>query len=212
MFNTGQKARIVRKLEGLVTQAGTDRRVLRTRRLLSEALIELMQEKRYERITVQNIVDRANVGRSTFYAHYKDKDDLLLNDFEHVLDMLNRHVDLDDVEGLPISTGLFQHIQEHHHLYRALLWGRGIELLFEQGQVSLADRIRGHLEDHLPDGFDPPVPVPLTAAYLAGTLLTLVKWWLENDMPYPPAAMDRMYRQLALPGVMSVLEVSEPDI
>lgn len=211
MFNTGQKARIVRKLEQPVTQAGTDRRVLRTRRLLSEALVELMQEKRYERITVQNIVDRANVGRSTFYAHYKDKDDLLLSDFEQVLDMLNQHVSLDDVEGVPVSVELFRHIQGHHHLYRALLWGRGIELLFEQGQVSLANRIEQHLMDALPEGADPAVPVPVVAASLAGTLLTLVRWWLENDMPHPPAAMDRMYRQLALPGVLSVLRMPEQD-
>src|SRR5580765_1920865 len=66
-----------------------DRRSERTRQLLSAALIELMLEQRYDEITVQNIIDRANIGRSTFYAHYLDKEDLLVSGFTRVLDILS---------------------------------------------------------------------------------------------------------------------------
>lgn len=194
-----------------MTTKKMDRRILRTRQLLSQALVELMQEQHYERITVQDIVDRANVGRSTFYAHFENKDDLLISDFGQVLDMLNQHVDTNTVESLFNSLELFRHIREHHHLYKALFWGRGIDLLFEQGQITLASRIQEHLTAHPPAGIDSDVPMPLIATYLAGTLLTLVKWWLENDMPYSPEYMDTMYRQLALPGVLSTLGVTEPD-
>ena len=67
----------------------------RTRQLLSAALFELMLELRYDEITVQHIIDRANVGRSTFYAHYLDKEDLLVSDFTRVLDALSQHIRLD---------------------------------------------------------------------------------------------------------------------
>lgn len=62
--------------------ARTDRRVLRTRDTLGDALVELIKEKPFDDITVQEVLDRAGVGRSTFYTHYKDKEDLLLSDVE----------------------------------------------------------------------------------------------------------------------------------
>jgi AcrR family transcriptional regulator len=72
-----------------VRNTKADRRSQRTRQLLSAALIELMLEKRYDDISVQDIIERANVGRSTFYAHYLDKEDLLVGDFTRVLDALS---------------------------------------------------------------------------------------------------------------------------
>jgi AcrR family transcriptional regulator len=190
-------------------EASNDRRVLRTRQLLSHALTELMQEKRYERITVQDIIDRANVGRSTFYAHFENKDDLLVSDFERVMDMLGEHMDREEGDGMLISLEMFGHIQEHQHLYKALLWGRGIELLFEQGQAYLTARIEEHLTKHLPDEFEPVVPLPLLANHLSGALLAMIKWWLGTDMPYSPERMDEMYRQLVMPGVRAALRMSK---
>lgn len=192
-------------------QASDDRRVLRTRQLLSHALIELMQEKRYERITGQDIIDRANVGRSTFYAHFENKDDLLVSDFEQVIDMLGQHIDSEEPDGMLVSLEMFRHIQEHHHLYKALLWGRGIELLFEQGQDYLTARIEEQLIHHLPEDVEPIVPLPLLANHLAGALLTMLKWWLANDMPYSPERVDEMYRQLVMPGVWAALGMPGPE-
>src|SRR5215212_4388 len=101
-----------------------DRRSQRTRQLLSAALLALMLEKRYDAITVQDIIDRANVGRATFYAHYFDKEDLLMSDITRVLDELSGHV----VAGapgtprpLPRLTAFFRHVQEHQTLYQALV-------------------------------------------------------------------------------------------
>ena len=70
----------------------TDRRVLRTREVLSNALVDLILEKGYEKITVQNIIDQANIGRSTFYDHFQDKQDLLEKSFGMLADDLNQHV------------------------------------------------------------------------------------------------------------------------
>ena len=101
----------------------TDRRILRTRDTLGDALIALMQEKSFDEITVQDLLDRAVVGRSTFYVHYRDKDDLFLSDVEDFLEgfssMLNRQSD-SPKRLLPVRE-VFTHIRESRELYMALI-------------------------------------------------------------------------------------------
>src|ERR1700712_3059528 len=90
-----------------------DRRTARTKSSLRSALINLILEKRYDEITVQDIIDRANVGRSTFYVHCLDKDDLLISDFTRVLDMVSQHMRqfTPDVQGtLPSLALFFEHV------------------------------------------------------------------------------------------------------
>src|SRR6476646_5226795 len=105
-----------------------DRRSRRTRRMLGEALVALMLEKRYDTITVQEIIDRANVGRSTFYAHYLDKEDLLQTEIAELVARLSAHMD-QSAGGQRIipSLELLRHLYESQALYRALVRGRAIE-------------------------------------------------------------------------------------
>src|SRR5215471_10238646 len=104
-----------------------DRRRERTRRLLGDALVELIREKGYGAITVSDIIERANVGRSTFYAHYHDKDDLFLGEMDRVIDVLGQNVLHHSHEGnfLFPSLGLFRHVGEEYELYKALTWSSG---------------------------------------------------------------------------------------
>ena len=96
----------------------TDRRWLRSRELLSNAMILLMMEKSYGAITVQDIIERANVGRSTFYAHYQHKDDLLSNEFERLVAALSADMKRSgDGKALMPSLELFRHVQSHYKLY-----------------------------------------------------------------------------------------------
>ncbi len=185
----------------------TDRRSERTRQLLLDALLKLMAEKQYDLITVQDVIDKANVGRSTFYAHYQDKDDLLTSSFERVLALLNPHIDYDYAATARLLhvEGLFQHVKDHHHLYKALIWGQGIESLFKTGQTYLARNIEEQIVLLAPQ-HDLSVPLPILSNYLAGTLLTLLKWWLDNNMPYTPQRMDEIFQQLVMPGVRDVLQ------
>jgi len=185
----------------------TDRRSERTRQLLSDALIKLMVEKQYDLITVQDVIDKANVGRSTFYAHYQDKEDLLTSNFERMLALLDPHVDHGDAATARLlhAEGLFQHVKDHHHLYKALMWGQGIELIFKKGQTYLSRNIEEQIVLLAPQP-DLPVPLPILSNYLAGTLLTLLKWWLDNNMPYTPQRMDEIFQQLVMPGVRDVLQ------
>jgi hypothetical protein len=100
---------------------------------------------------------------------------------------------------------LFQHVQEHHHLYAALLWGRGIDVLFKAGQQSMSQIVERRIAALMADRPSPGVPLPILSNYLSGTLATLLKWWLDNKMPYPPERMDEVFQQLVMPGVWAAL-------
>ncbi|HYN87660.1 MAG TPA: TetR/AcrR family transcriptional regulator [Ardenticatenaceae bacterium] len=188
-----------------------DRRSQRTRQMLGAALVELMLRKRYDDITVQDIIDEANVGRSTFYAHYLDKDDLLVSGFTRVLDALTQHIDRQEranESGMPGLTPFFEHVQAHRHLYKALVRGGGIDLLYKNGHERLRRNIEQHLRALVPAEQAPALPLPLVADYLAATIVHLVKWWLESETPYTPAQMDALFHQLVMPGVQATLHLS----
>jgi AcrR family transcriptional regulator len=187
-----------------------DRRSARTRRLLSGALIELMLEQRYDEITVQNIIDRANIGRSTFYAHYLDKEDLLVSGFMHVLDTLSAHpqeLGGAEAQALPSLARFFQHVQDHHQLYTALVRGGGIDRLFKKSHQHMRRNIEQHLATLVPAGQVPAAPLPLVADYLSGAILSMLTWWLDNGMPYTPEQMDGLFQQLVRPGIGATLQM-----
>jgi AcrR family transcriptional regulator len=193
------------KTPQLSENATPDRRSQRTRQALSQALIALIQEKRYDAITVQDICDRANVGRSTFYAHYQDKDDLLTSNFQHVMESLGQPLDYRDGQLTFRIAPLFEHVQGHHHLYKALLWGGGMEVLMRAGQKQWSQQIEQYVEALLKDGRQPTVPITVVAVYIAGSLQTLLLWWLQHKMPHSPERMDEMFQQLVMPGVKAIL-------
>lgn len=178
--------------------------------------MSLIVEKGYEAITVQNIIDRANLGRSTFYAHYQDKEDLLLSGLEDVVHSLIggvKHSPMAD-EGngesrrILSTLPIFRHTQEQYRLYKAMVGGRGIEVVIKAIQTHLSGHIQEQLELLLAEGQTPSVPSPVMANYLAGALLTLLTWWLDNDMPYPSERMDEMFQELAMPGVWAALGIT----
>jgi AcrR family transcriptional regulator len=180
-----------------------DRRTRRTRRLIGEALVALMVEQRYDRITVQDIIDRADVGRSTFYAHYRDKEDVLVSESERVLALFHQQLDpagAGDQELLP-SLGLFQHIGARHDLYHALVRGHGINVLYEACHRYLRISVGQRLAVLAPEIANPSIPLPVLADYVASTFLNLARWWLEQQRPYSPEQMDSIFQQLVLPGV-----------
>jgi AcrR family transcriptional regulator len=112
-----------------VTEKKLDRRVQRTRRLLHEALIFLILEKKYESITVQEILDRADVGRSTFYLHFRDKDELLVSGFQNLESLLKSvQAVYATVPGkssykriIGFSLAMFERAKEYREVHRALL-------------------------------------------------------------------------------------------
>jgi AcrR family transcriptional regulator len=180
-----------------------DRRSQRTRQALGDALVELMAEKGYDSISIKEIIDRANVGRSTFYSHYADKDELFVRQMDRVMDMLSVHVPPGTPDGNPFfpSLGLFQHIQEQWKLFKSHAWGTGIDVLTKRLQKSLSEKIEGRL---LAGGQTFEVPVTVIANFLAGSFLSMLRWWMDNKMIYTPEQMDEMFCKLALPGIDTI--------
>jgi AcrR family transcriptional regulator len=189
------------------TAAQEDRRTQRTQQALMDALLDLLKVKHYDAISVKDIIEQANVGRSTFYAHYQTKDDLLRGGFERDLDMLLDQLVFDETErNLTLdTTPLFRHAQEHVKLFRTLAWGSGIEVITMQGHVSLSAKILQYLSTCGSKMAQPSVPLSVLSYSLAGSILLLLRWWLENDMPHSPETMDSIFQHLTMPGIRSAL-------
>ncbi len=187
-----------------------DRRVQRTRHALHQALMELILEKRYDKITVQDIIDRADVGRSTFYAHFLDKDDLLVKGVAKFSDHLDAHLETShehDKEPSHVlhSLTFFRHAYMHHDLYRTMREGGGADVIMDAARRHLSEDIENHLAQLFPDGKNTDIPKPVITNFLAGAMLSLLMWWLEEDRPYSPEEVDAMFQKLAINGVEGLL-------
>jgi AcrR family transcriptional regulator len=189
----------------MVSRTPNDRRVRRTRHLLRQALVELILRKGYERITVQDIIDHADVGRSTFYAHYTDKDDLLLSGLEELTVTFEEHMERHfATRGHPNPVlALFQHADQERDLYRALAGRRGAEVMREGLRRRIGEIGARHIHEFLP-GHDVGLPREVAAEFVLSSLMGLLMWWLDNDLPHPPERMADMYMRLVQPGISAV--------
>jgi AcrR family transcriptional regulator len=181
----------------------TDRRINRTRATLFHALSTLMVEKRYDDITVQDIIDRANIGRSTFYAHFQDKEalaeEMLIYNLETLANAMEQNRP-DSQDFLP-GVELFEHIREHHTMFKAMTSGRWLDMFFQKGQDYWRERMSARLQAMLPAGQSPKVPIPVLAHYISGTFVNLLKWWIDNKMPYTSERMAEIVSVLIMPSV-----------
>lgn len=187
-----------------------DRRSKRTRQLLGNALVELMFEKRFDAITVQDVLDRANVGRSTFYEHYTDKEDLLMSEITRVILELEGYASTLGHTPGTLLPGLefFRHIQQNHRLLHAFVSGRGVELLTREFQIRLSKMIEQKLLSLSGGEFASVVPLSVAARFVANAFLTLVQWWFEEGLRHSPEQMDEMFQKLVTPGVQATLGIS----
>ena len=182
-----------------------DRRVDRTVSSLRSALVELIKEKHYDSITVQDIIDRANVGRSTFYVHFRDKEDVLVGDWKRLLDRFVSQIDTEKAgkERFVPMRELMDHLKEAHALYRALAKSGKSERLFTVGTTYLAERIEAKLTADSGKEFS--VPPAICAHYLGIQIFATLKWWLDQNMPHSPEEMDKIFHDLVGPGVQNAL-------
>ena len=171
-----------------------DRRVQRTRQLLEHALIELTVEKGYDKVTVQDIVDRANVGRTTFYAHYQDKEELLNQSLAGFMDSLLQELEQksDQSNLLPVLT-VFRHVAEIAPFYLAF---NAIPVLHEKSHQQLVILTKQRLKTLETAGQAVNMPHDLLANYFAGALLALLTWWLKAKTPYSAEEMAGMFQQM----------------
>src|SRR5258708_482270 len=198
------------------------RRIQRTRHLLRQALFTLIVERGYETITVEEITERANVGRATFYVYYKDKEDLLLVCLEELFHETAATLGPISEEtfqagGKPPAQLAFEHIAQHHQLYRVLFTERGAAVISLRILELLATISQRYTIGQL-DEARSLLPLELLAYHLAGSLFALLIWWLNNDMPYSPEHMAKIFQHLAVSGIANVVglrptlpELSRPE-
>jgi AcrR family transcriptional regulator len=174
-----------------------DRRVERTRRSLLDALNELILEKGYEKVTVQDVIDRANVGRSTFYAHFEDKDQLLLSGFEPLRaefeDFLSGKA-FDYESPWALSLSMFRQVQKQQGGYITLT----------HVQKFLYGYLLDHLKLSLPKR-NKNIPPELLAHYVASSFIALMTWWIDHKYTVSAEKMNEYFRQLVEPGVLAIM-------
>ena len=185
-----------------------DRRIQRTRNMLSEALFALIVEKGYDDITVQDITERANVGRTTFYLHYKDKEALLAESLKQLVNELMQ--DVEPRSDSPstyktLSIRAFQHVAQHHELYHVLLGEGGPPIIAIRMRRYLAELIQKYVINPLIARGTALVEPELLAIHAAGSLLALITWWLDHKLVQSAEEMGDLFWRLITPGVQDVL-------
>ncbi len=193
-----------------INDVGMDRRQRRTRKLLGDALMALIAEKGFGDLSIEEICERADVARRTFYSHFTDKHELLWSTVESVFDRLAddlTRLDADSllVNGKPLTYPVFKHVEENAPLYRVML--------SEDGSMHFILRLLAYLsqlsfEKHAPlrqMARHISVEPTFTAHFLAGALVNLIVWWLERDLHPPAETMAYTFSQLAAPGVLQAL-------
>ncbi|WP_415855113.1 TetR/AcrR family transcriptional regulator [Sinomonas sp. G460-2] len=185
-----------------------DRRIRRTRAALTQALLALMAERPYEAITVQDVIDRADVGRSTFYAHFSDKDDLLDESLAGMRDLVDRagagrQPTLK--RPLPFSELLFQHVADERPLLTALLAHDASGTVMSRLETVLHDTAAAQLRALF--GPDRPLAVPLDllARNSVASCLVCLRWWVANGSALAPAELDELFRSLTAPVIRAAL-------
>jgi AcrR family transcriptional regulator len=174
---------------------------VRTRDTLGDALVALMQERDFDEITVQDLLDRAAVGRSTFYVHYRDKDDLFLSDVEDFLERVSSALKRQGASTkrlLPVQE-LFAHIRDAREFYAA--WVKSGKMNDVQ---ALARGFFARSIEERPQlaGLQlEPMQLSAQAYALAGSVFSLLDWWMDKGMKADPKEMDDLFHRIAWTGL-----------
>ncbi|WP_163859401.1 TetR/AcrR family transcriptional regulator [Paenibacillus elgii] len=197
-----------------------DRRIKRTRQAIQEALVSLIAEKGFDSLTIQDIIERADINRSTFYYHYEDKQDLLQQSIREMLEQAVTEIESakNSVQAagtsfkynpMPRFVCLFEHIHRNREFYRVMvghvpgfIW-KTIEMIKEHilKDITLLNSDPQKLQ----------VPGPFLAHYAAGALMMVIKGWLDKDLPYSADFMAEQLTKIMRSGLYSVagIQLSE---
>ena len=189
-----------------------DRRARRTRDALGDALMELMQERPFKSITVQDVLDRAAVGRSTFYTHYRDKDDLFLSDVEDFWEMISSMLERNGEDSNRVAPvrELFTHVAKAKVFRESLVASGKIHDVMELGQGQFARAIEQRLMKLTPAQGTKTGQFAAAAHSFAGALFSMLSWWLDRGMPEPAAEMDKLYHRLIWSG--ADIALGQPEV
>lgn len=181
-----------------------DRRIQRTRALLRTALLELVQEKGFESLSVQEITDRANVGRTTFYAHFDGKEALLLAGFDDLHEQLHRQyreVRARSVDWRTSSFGfgreMFEHVAAYRDVFQYMAGKPSGDAVLVRLKRLLIELVRDEVKRTPSSVRTGDASREVSVQFIAGALFNLLEWWLHERAPLTSVEMDRAFRQMA---------------
>lgn len=184
-----------------------DRRQQKTRTAIYQAFTQLLNSRQYDDITVQNIIDEANIGRSTFYAHFETKDDLLQSLcrelFNHIL---STAMDKQDTHGLyacnhaphSVIRHILNHLQENDNNILTLLSCESSPIFLRYFKSGMDDLVRAQFLTN-PSERNPAVPQEFLINHISGSFVEMVQWWIEGGCRQTPAQLDDCFRAVIEP-------------
>ena len=184
-----------------------DRRQKKTRAAIFSAFTALLEEKSYSKITVQEIIDAANVGRTTFYAHFETKDDLLKELCEELFGhIISSAMDCTHTHGLysdgnapeSVFCHLLQHLQENDKNIIGLLSCESSEIFLRFFKDSLNGLIRSQFVNQDRKA-NTDIPQDFLINHISGSFVEMVLWWIKGRMKQTPADLDRYFRSVIEP-------------
>ncbi len=184
---------------GAKTPKTSDRRVARTRRALRDALVALIHERGWEGFGVQDVCDRADVGRSTFYLHFADKEDLLGEGFADLRRGLRAQLGAtgDPTRPLGFTLGMIRHAHENQRVFRAVVGKKSGQVVQRKFRDLVLDLVREDLS-----ALGAPAPRrDALAAFVAGAFLELLTWSIEQRSPMEAEALDALFHELVAPAL-----------
>jgi AcrR family transcriptional regulator len=174
-----------------------DLRARRTRDQLAWALIALMHEKAYDEISVQDIAERADVGRSTFYAHFQDKDEMFVRHNVVFGRAMGERLAWDENTkswGFPIRH-IFDHVRHMRPVYESLVRCRKLDLLLRVWQLNMAEVFEQRIAAAR-NGTAGTIPAAILAQHFAATIVMLLLWWVDHHFPADASRMEEHFRRL----------------
>ncbi|MBE9907342.1 TetR/AcrR family transcriptional regulator [Enterococcus casseliflavus] len=193
-----------------------DLRVKRTNKYIIEAFIRLVEEKGFEQVTVQNIADEAMINRATFYAHYKDKQDLYEKIFDLAVESFTSILDFEDfVQGNRIKirkieaamTELFLHIQKNRSFYLTIMDASAIEIIRKKLGLILTERYQEIFSTLRITEGDIEVPLDFIIDYMTSIFVGTLHWWLTAETTMTPGHLAKLVIKLVANGHLTVLGI-----
>ena len=193
----------------------TDLRIIRSKHSIKKAFIELLNEKGYEKITIQDIADKAMINRNTFYLHYQNKPDLLNRSMDELLEELNITLNLCSSSKTPVSGSkleqlmqiILEKIQNNIPFYKALLLDENRIYGF---QSKMEEIIKKTVSDGL-DNTQLKISKELLLQYIASTFMGIVIWWVKNDLSYTPKELASQFGKILTHGHLKAAGISIDD-
>ena len=190
-----------------------DRRKQKTRKALHEALISLLFEKNYDAILIQDILDCANVGRSTFYTHFRDKDELLKEGFQGLRELLRNAQMVTPItpgkkyeKVISFSPAMFEHVYSHKNIFLTQAGTPGWLTMSQHIEEILVQLMKDEARALFKRKTSSEVPFELFIHFLGATFMSVLTWWLSFKRPLPPNEINALFRELVIPALAYHLE------